>query len=81
GPGFAVANPLNIPLSGFLAKLVTRAYHLYAIPRNANRWAVALDGEVSNSTGAAEFTEHHPERYFEMFIAEQQLVASSVGLH
>lgn len=42
GPGFAVANPLNIQLSGFPAKLVTRLYHLYAIPRNANRWAVAL---------------------------------------
>jgi NADH dehydrogenase len=42
GPGFAVANPLNIHLSGFAAKIVTRAYHLYAIPRNANRWAVAL---------------------------------------
>ena len=42
GPGFAVANPLNIHLSGLPAKLVTRLYHLYAIPRNANRWAVAL---------------------------------------
>jgi NADH:ubiquinone reductase (H+-translocating) len=42
GPGFAVANPLNVQLSGFPAKLVTRLYHLYAIPRNANRWAVAL---------------------------------------
>ncbi|MFC0453311.1 NAD(P)/FAD-dependent oxidoreductase [Rhodococcus jostii] len=42
GPGFAVANPLNIQLSGFLAKVVTRAYHLYAMPNAANRWAVAL---------------------------------------
>lgn len=42
GPGFAVANPLNIQLSGLAAKVVTRLYHLYAIPRNANRWAVAL---------------------------------------
>jgi NADH dehydrogenase len=42
GPGFAVANPLNIHLSGFAAKVVTRLYHLYAIPRNANRWAVAF---------------------------------------
>lgn len=42
GPGKAVANPLNIPLSGFPAKVVTRAYHLYAIPRAVNRWAVAL---------------------------------------
>jgi NADH:ubiquinone reductase (H+-translocating) len=42
GPHNAVANPLNIPLSGFPAKVVTRAYHLYAIPRGVNRWAVTL---------------------------------------
>jgi NADH dehydrogenase len=42
GPGYAVANPLNVALSGFPAKVVTRAYHLYAIPRFVNRWAVSL---------------------------------------
>ncbi|HEY6645990.1 MAG TPA: NAD(P)/FAD-dependent oxidoreductase [Mycobacterium sp.] len=42
GPRRAVANPLNIQLSGFPAKAVTRLYHLYAIPRFVNRWAVAL---------------------------------------
>jgi NADH dehydrogenase len=42
GPHQAVANPLKIQLSGFPAKFVTRAYHLYAIPRGVNRWAVAL---------------------------------------
>jgi transketolase len=41
---------------------------------------VALDGEVSNSTGTADFIEAHPSRYFEMFIAEQQLVAATVGI-
>jgi transketolase len=41
---------------------------------------VALDGEVSNSTFADEFAHAYPGRYFEMFIAEQQLVASAVGL-
>ncbi|MFC6083646.1 transketolase [Sphaerisporangium aureirubrum] len=41
---------------------------------------VALDGEVSNSTHAELFAQAHPERYFEMFIAEQQLVAAAVGL-
>jgi transketolase len=41
---------------------------------------VALDGEVSNSTFAEEFTRAYPDRYFEMFIAEQQLVAASTGL-
>jgi NADH dehydrogenase len=42
GPRYAVANPLNIHLSGLPAKAVTRAYHLYAIPRFVNRWAVSL---------------------------------------
>jgi transketolase len=41
---------------------------------------VALDGEVSNSTKSEEFAEAHPERYFEMFIAEQQMVAGAVGM-
>jgi transketolase len=42
---------------------------------------VALDGEVSNSTFAEIFAKAHPERFFEMYIAEQQLIAASVGLH
>jgi NADH:ubiquinone reductase (H+-translocating) len=42
GPRYAVANPLNIQLSGFAAKAVTRAYHVFAIPRGVNRWAVTL---------------------------------------
>src|SRR5215469_14467678 len=41
---------------------------------------VALDGEVSNSTHADEFAHAYPDRYFEMFIAEQQMVAAAVGL-
>jgi transketolase len=41
---------------------------------------VALDGEVSNSTYAELFAKAHPERYFEMFIAEQQMVAAAVGM-
>jgi transketolase len=41
---------------------------------------VALDGEVSNSTFADEFAHAYPDRYFEMFIAEQQMVAAATGL-
>jgi transketolase len=41
---------------------------------------VALDGEVSNSTYAEIFAAAHPDRYFEMFIAEQQMVAAAVGI-
>jgi transketolase len=38
-----------------------------------------MDGEVSNSTFADEFAAKYPERFFEMYIAEQQLVAAAVG--
>src|SRR2546421_1654370 len=40
---------------------------------------VVLDGEVSNSTHADEFKKAYPDRFFEMFIAEQQLVSAAVG--
>jgi transketolase len=41
---------------------------------------VALDGEVGNSTYAERFAAKHPDRFFEMYIAEQQMVASAIGL-
>jgi transketolase len=41
---------------------------------------VVVDGEVSNSTYAEIFAKAHPDRYFEMYIAEQQMVAAAVGL-
>ncbi len=41
---------------------------------------VALDGEVGNSTFSEIFGEDYQDRYFEMFIAEQGMVAAAVGL-
>jgi transketolase len=41
---------------------------------------VALDGEVGNSTYAERFAAVHPERFFEMYIAEQQMVAAGIGM-
>ncbi|MGW2813656.1 transketolase [Streptomyces sp. NPDC001415] len=41
---------------------------------------VALDGEVGDSTRTEFFAKAHPERFFECYIAEQQLVAAAVGL-
>ena len=41
---------------------------------------VAVDGEVSNSTYSEIFRDAHPDRYFEMYIAEQQLVATAVAM-
>ena len=41
---------------------------------------VALDGDTKNSTYAEQFMELYPNRYFEMFIAEQNLVGAGIGL-
>ena len=41
---------------------------------------VALDGEVGDSTHAYRFGEAHPDRFFELYIAEQQMVAAAVGM-
>jgi transketolase len=51
---------------------------LAAIGARAN--VVALDGEVGNSTYTEDFAKAYPERFFEIFIAEQQLVAAAVGM-
>jgi transketolase len=41
---------------------------------------VVLDAEVSNSTYAEIFKAKSPERFFEMFIAEQNMVGTALGL-
>ena len=45
-----------------------------------HRNIVALDAEVSNSTFAAIFKENYPDRFFEMFIAEQNMAGAAIGL-
>ncbi|MCZ6680391.1 MAG: transketolase [Candidatus Poribacteria bacterium] len=47
---------------------------------DANPLVVALDGDVKNSTYADQFMAKHSDRYFEMFIAEQNLVGAGIGL-
>ena len=41
---------------------------------------VVLDGEVSNSTHAEDFKQTAADRFFEMYIAEQRMVAAAVGM-
>lgn len=41
---------------------------------------VVLDGEVADSTRAEYFAAAHPDRFFEFYIAEQQMVAAAVGM-
>jgi transketolase len=64
------------------AKVATRKAYgdaLVALGGRDER-VVVLDGEVSNSTYAYQFAQAYPDRYFEMFIAEQQLVAAATGI-
>lgn len=41
---------------------------------------LALDGEVGNSTRGEYFAEQFPERFFQCYIAEQQMTAAAVGM-
>ncbi len=73
---------LSLPTYELGATVATRKAYGEALAAlgSARGDVVALDGEVSNSTFAEIFRDAHPERYFEMYIAEQQLVAAAVGL-
>jgi transketolase len=73
---------LSLPTYELGASVATRKAYGEALAAlgSARGDIVALDGEVSNSTYAEIFRDAHPERYFEMYIAEQQLVAAAVGL-
>jgi transketolase len=71
----------NLPTYKKDEKVATRkAYGDALVALGAMPDVVAMDGEVSNSTHADEFAKAYPERFFEMWIAEQQLVATAVGM-
>jgi transketolase len=76
------SGPLELPPYQVGDEVATRKAYGEALTAvgSARGEVVALDGEVSNSTFAEIFAEAHSERYFEMFIAEQQMVAAAVGL-
>jgi transketolase len=76
------SGPLELPRYEVGDEVATRKAYGEALAAvgSADGHVVALDGEVSNSTYSEIFQEAHPERFFEMFIAEQQMLAASVGL-
>jgi transketolase len=41
---------------------------------------VAIDGEVGNSTFTEKFRDAYPDRFFQMYIAEQQMIGTAVGM-
>lgn len=63
-------------------KLATRHAYGNALAKlgASNEKVVALDAEVSNSTYSQIFKQVFPDRFFEMFIAEQNMVSAGVGL-
>ncbi|MBM2822482.1 MAG: tktA2 [Thermoleophilia bacterium] len=78
----ATPSTLELPRYDLGAEVATRKAYGDALKAlgDARPDVVVLDGEVSNSTFSELFAKAHPERYFEMYIAEQQLVAAAVGL-
>jgi transketolase len=74
--------PVDKPAYEVGEKVATRAAYGDALAwlGSIDEKVVALDGEVGNSTYAERFAAKHPDRFFEMYIAEQQMVAAGVGL-
>ncbi|WP_413759594.1 transketolase [Streptomyces sp. MMBL 11-3] len=76
------SGPLRLPRWESGEEVATRDAYGRALAAlgSARDDVVALDGEVGDSTRAEFFAKEHPDRFFETYIAEQQLVASAVGL-
>ncbi|WP_045880098.1 transketolase [Pseudofrankia sp. DC12] len=80
-PAAPVLGTVTLPTWEVGTKVATRKAYGEALAALAARGdVVVLDAEVSNSTHAEDFKKVAPERFFEMYIAEQQLVAAAVGL-
>lgn len=62
--------------------VATREAYGYAIDKlgQLNKNVLVLDAEVSNSTHAEKFKHDHSDRFFEMYIAEQNMVSAALGL-
>ncbi|NJP90632.1 transketolase [Nonomuraea sp. FMUSA5-5] len=76
------SNGMKLPSYQVGEQVATRTAYGAALAAlgSARGDVVALDGEVADSTKTETFAKEHPERFFEMYIAEQQLVAAAVGL-
>jgi len=78
----AVRGSFEIPKPEYKEKTATRMAYGNALLKlgRVNPLVIAIDGDVKNSTYADKFFEAFPDRSFESFIAEQQMIGLSVGL-
>jgi transketolase len=80
----AIKPPVSAPAPRYETgkKIATRAAYGAALRRlkDAFPQVVSLDAEVSNSTMADVFAKDVPDRFFEMFIAEQNMVEVALGM-
>lgn len=80
-PAPAVDAAVELPRFRVGDEVATRvAFGKALVAVGARPDVVVLDAEVGNSTHAEDFAKAYPERYFETYIAEQQMIASAVGM-
>ncbi|MGH3342816.1 MAG: transketolase [Carbonactinosporaceae bacterium] len=74
--------PLRLPAYQVGESVATRTAYGEALTAlgDARGDVIALDGEVADSTRTEYFAKAHPERFVECYIAEQEMVATAVGL-
>jgi transketolase len=81
-PAAPASRPMPAPAYGTGDQVATREAYGTALAKlgDVNPSIVVLDADTKNSTFAERFLAKHPERYFEGFIAEQNMVGTAVGL-
>ncbi|MEO6798067.1 MAG: transketolase [Candidatus Dormibacter sp.] len=76
-----VSGKVTLPVYELGHKVATRqAYGDALLALGNHPGVVAMDAEVSNSTHADEFGKRYPDRFFEMYIAEEMLVSAAIGM-
>jgi transketolase len=74
------ARTARVSMPAYAEAIATRKAFGEALAALADRPdVVVLDGEVANSTHTEDFQHVAPDRFFEMFIAEQAMLGAAVG--
>lgn len=79
---FGPSSPLKLPTYEVGSKVATRTAFGEAMAAlgSARPEVIGLDAEVGDSTRMEYFANAHSDRFFQCYIAEQQMVAAAVGL-